>query len=98
MDWKSNHLGAGADAYAPAGLAANMRENLYDLQLLLYTAALDGYLATRVSGYSYARHFGGARYLYVRGLRADSASHGVHASRPPEPLVRDLARLLGAGA
>lgn len=97
LDWKSNHLGPTPESYGPPALASAMRENLYDLQLILYTVALHRYLESRLPSYDYERHVEGVRYLFVRGVREDSATQGIHATRPPWPLVRDLSLLLGGG-
>jgi exodeoxyribonuclease V beta subunit len=88
-DYKSNWLGPRTEDYGPAALAHAMAEHLYDLQALLYAIAVDRYLATRVKGYDYRRDFGGAFYLFVRGMQP-GASHGVHFLRPDAALVREL--------
>ena len=70
-----------------------MRAHRYDLQYLLYTLALHRYLAARLPGYDYDRHFGGACYLFLRGMRP-GAGHtlGVHWARPDLALVQTLDR------
>lgn len=97
LDYKSNRL----PAYDPASLTRAMAHSEYDLQALLYTVALHRWLRFRLGdAYDYARDFGGARYLFCRGLDAggDSTS-GVHAYSPPAELVDSLDRLFsGAGA
>jgi exodeoxyribonuclease V beta subunit len=99
VDYKTNHLGHRHEHYSPALLAAEMDRHHYYLQYHLYAVALHRYLGLRVAGYDYDRHFGGAHYLFVRGMRPDlGAGRGVFSDRPPSELIRGLDRLLdGAG-
>ena len=102
-DWKSNHLGQTPTAYAAPAVARAMAEHAYHLQLLLYTVALHRYLEHRLSGYRYDDHFGGAMYVFVRGVRpawtiADGRPTGVHLDRPPGPLIERLSALFAAHA
>jgi exodeoxyribonuclease V beta subunit len=41
----------------------------YHLQHLLYTVALQRWLARRIADWDPQRHFGGVIYLFLRGLR-----------------------------
>ncbi len=83
LDWKSNHLGGRADDYLPERLAEAMRVHHYDLQLNLYALALHRHLARRLPGYDYDRHFGGAFYLFLRGMDpTDRRRPGVFHRRP----------------
>jgi exodeoxyribonuclease V beta subunit len=94
-DYKSNHLGGRVEDYTRERLAAAMAEHRYDLQYLVYTVALHRFLATRLPDYDYERHFGGAYYLFLRGLRAQAGpAHGVFFDRPPRALVEALDALL----
>ncbi|MSQ19533.1 MAG: exodeoxyribonuclease V subunit beta [Betaproteobacteria bacterium] len=96
-DYKSNWLGAAIADYASPALAANIATECYDLQYLLYTLAVDRYLAARVAGYDYERHYGGVYYLYLRGLRRErGAQTGVYFSRPSLCVVTALRALGGA--
>lgn len=94
LDWKSNHLGHDAAAYAAAPVAEAMATHGYHLQYLLYTLALDRYLRRRIPGYRYETHFGGVFYLFVRGVRpgwktADGATAGIFFHLPdPATLLR----------
>ncbi|HET6338273.1 MAG TPA: exodeoxyribonuclease V subunit beta [Polyangiales bacterium] len=96
IDYKSNHLGEHAEDYAPARLQHVMIGHHYVLQALIYGVALHRYLQLRLPGYSYAQHFGGVYYLFVRGM---SPSHplgsGVHAERPTRALIEAFDALLG---
>ncbi len=90
-DYKSNHLGSQPEDYSPERLAAAMNEHRYDLQYLIYTVALHRFLGQRLRGYSYAQHFGGAFYLFLRGMSFPSASaSGVFAALPPSALIERL--------
>ena len=60
--------------------------------------ALHRYLGRRLPGYRYQDHFGGAMYLFVRGVRpgwtgADGDALGVHVDHPPRELVERLSAL-----
>jgi exodeoxyribonuclease V beta subunit len=88
LDYKSNHLGDDPGAYGPAQMAAAMLAHRYDLQFVLYTLALHRLLKSRLPGYDYTRHMGGAVYLFLRGV--DAAGRGVYGQRPPAALIRRL--------
>jgi exodeoxyribonuclease V beta subunit len=88
MDYKSNHLGDGPRAYSPAALSAAMLAHRYDLQYVLYTLALHRLLISRLTGYDYNLHMGGAIYLFLRGV--DDTGRGIYADRPPWELIRRL--------
>jgi exodeoxyribonuclease V beta subunit len=71
-----------------------MAAHRYDLQYLIYTVALHRYLAHRLPGYRYQRHFGGVYYLFLRGLHPDHGpSRGVFSHRPEPALVEALDRM-----
>ncbi|MDD2768636.1 MAG: UvrD-helicase domain-containing protein, partial [Methylococcus sp.] len=95
LDWKSNHLGYAREDYGPEALAEAMAAEGYHLQHLLYTVALDRYLARRLPDYGYASHFGGVYYLFVRGVRPDWSSAGVYFHRSAENCVSALDALIG---
>jgi len=96
VDYKSNHLGARQSDYTPDALTDEMIDHDYVLQALLYTAALDRHLSVCVPDYDYDRDFGGAYYLFLRGL---SPTHfdgcGVFHDRAPKGLVEALQSMLG---
>lgn len=95
VDYKSNHLGSSPGNYTAAGLEAPMSEHHYVLQYHLYTVALDRYLALRLPGYDYERHFGGAYYLFLRGMDPDLAvGCGVYFDRPTREFVAALSEHL----
>ena len=100
IDWKSNHRGDVAEAYGAAGLEAEMTEHGYRLQLLMYTVAVHRFLRHRIAGYTYETHFGGAFYLFLRGMRRAWVSEeiplpGVYHECPPFAVVDALDQLFG---
>jgi exodeoxyribonuclease V beta subunit len=70
-----------------------MREHAYSLQSLVYTLALHRFLTSRLPDYSYERDFGGAYYLFVRGVRPDWKDDGgfptgvLHERTPLETVM-----------
>ncbi|RQW82412.1 MAG: exodeoxyribonuclease V subunit beta, partial [Geobacter sp.] len=93
-DWKSNHLGNRLEDYSRDRLAVEMEHKLYHFQYLLYIVALNRYLERRDPAYRYATHFGGALYLFLRGIDHDLPGNGVYYDLPEEGLVRDLTTCL----
>jgi len=94
-DYKSNWLGATVDAYQHDALVKVMGREAYYLQYLVYCVALHRYLQLRVRGYSYEAHFGGVRYLFVRGMRPQSGvTRGVYADKPAFGVIEALDRYL----
>lgn len=87
-DYKSNQLGSEDAAYTPEALREATLHSRYELQYVLYLLALHRHLKSRIPGYDYDRHMGGAVYLYLRG--SHSASQGVLAERPPRVLIETL--------
>jgi exodeoxyribonuclease V beta subunit len=94
VDWKSNHLGNRPEEYGRDSLAGEMDRKLYRLQYLLYTVALNRFLAVRDPAYRYDSHFGGALYLFLRGLDPDLPGNGIFRDLPPAGLVEDLTACL----
>ncbi|MEO2169314.1 MAG: exodeoxyribonuclease V subunit beta, partial [bacterium] len=91
VDYKSNWLGPQLDDYAAPRLPTVMREQLYTLQYLTYTVAVHRMLRWRLPDYDYDRHFGGVRYLFLRGMApALGSASGVFAHRPPRELVEEF--------
>ena len=93
VDWKSNFLGHAPRDYAVPALERVMAADLYFLQYYLYIVALDAYLRSRISHYSYDRHFGGVFYIFIRGLQDNGPSTGIFHARP-EPIFIDKLRAL----
>jgi exodeoxyribonuclease V beta subunit len=92
LDYKSNQL----PDYGAEAVARSVREHEYDLQYLIYTLALHRWLRFRLgAAYDIAKHLGGVRYLFCRGLDDDAApGAGMHALRLPDALVLALDALL----
>jgi exodeoxyribonuclease V beta subunit len=84
IDYKSNKL----PSYAPDQLQAAVLEKRYDVQYVLYILALHRLLKIRLPNYNYGQHMGGAIYMFLRGIDQEQA--GVHATRPPEALIKAL--------
>jgi exodeoxyribonuclease V beta subunit len=94
VDWKSNWLGAKPDAYASAAIEAEMARRFYNLQLSIYTVALHRFLRARKPGYDYEQHFGGAYYLFLRGIEPARPEFGVHRMKLSVDFVEKLSTLL----
>lgn len=86
MDYKTNSL----PDYQPTTLIQAMRLHNYGLQYWLYSLVLHRYLQQRLEGYEYDRHFGGIKYLFVRGMRVDEPGVGVFADLPEEEMIDAL--------
>ncbi|MDR0934219.1 MAG: PD-(D/E)XK nuclease family protein, partial [Burkholderiaceae bacterium] len=102
LDWKSNLLGRRQADYGQVGISNAMSEHSYHLQHLLYTVALNRYLAQRIPDYDYKRHFGGVFYLFIRGVRPEwqmenGNPSGVFFHRADEGLIRQLDALIHTG-
>ncbi len=103
LDWKSNHLGNTAADYQEQKLAESMNANAYHLQYLLYSVALDRYLARRIRNYRYDVHFGGVLYLFVRGVRPEwmdknGKACGVFFERPEENAIQKLGNIFSSAS
>ena len=104
MDFKTNPMpalgtSAALEDYGPAALTEAMIGGNYVLQATLYQVALHRYLQWRLPGYDPARHLGGARYLFVRGMAGaevpvvDGERCGVVRWRPPTEMIVGLSDL-----
>jgi exodeoxyribonuclease V beta subunit len=94
IDWKSNHLGYQREEYGLAGLRESMARHAYILQYHLYTLALDRMLRLRLPGYNYDTHFGGAIYVFLRGVSAASAEVGIYRHKPSAEFINRAGELL----
>ena len=95
LDWKSNRLGNRVEDYSQEAMTRAIRHSFYDLQYHLYTVALDRYLRVRLPGYDYERHFGGVRYVFLRGVTPDDPTLGIFRDRPTRATLARLAAVLG---
>ena len=76
-DYKSSHLGDRFQDYHFDALLDNVEKNYYDLQYLIYALALHRYLKQTLVDYDVNEHFGGAYYLYLRGMTTEPAHQGA---------------------
>jgi exodeoxyribonuclease V beta subunit len=96
VDYKSNWLGASAEAYGQEAVTAAMGRDSYYLQYLIYAVALHRYLGSRLPDYDYERHFGGVFYLFLRGMDPRlGPDYGVFRDRPSRQLVEALDGYMG---
>ncbi|OCH07245.1 exodeoxyribonuclease V subunit beta [Aliivibrio fischeri] len=99
LDWKSNHLGDSPEYYGGDALVEAMRDHRYDFQYQLYALALHRFLKSRIADYDYDTHFGGAYYIFLRGVEEthegrDTNSNGVFYSKPSKALLEELEKLV----
>ena len=97
IDYKSNDLGPTQADYGPEPLTKAIKHHHYDLQYLIYCVALHRYLTQRVQDYQFEHHFGGVRYLFLRGMDGSELG-GVYADKPAFELIRTLDELLAGHA
>ena len=88
VDYKSNWLGDEDADYSIDAMDTCVLTHRYDLQYALYILALHRLLKLRIANYDYDTHMGGALYLFLRGTQ--SATQGVHATRPARELIESL--------
>lgn len=93
LDYKSNHLGDKIEDYDQQSLKKEIEGAGYDLQYHIYTVALVKYLRNNLPGFDYEKHFGGAAYLFIRGMRAGS-DQGVWFHKPEPDVIRNLEKYL----
>jgi exodeoxyribonuclease V beta subunit len=94
LDWKSNWLGPAPGHYTRGALDEAMAGSHYFLQYHLYCLALNRHLELRLPGYDYARHFGGVRYVFLRGVDPASPGQGVHSDTPDPRFLAALDKAL----
>jgi len=94
-DYKSNWLGDELSDYSNDRLTQVMAHESYYLQYLFYTLALHRYLSLRLTDYDYEQHFGGAFYLFVRGINPTTGPKcGVYWNKPSKQLIEAMDRYL----
>lgn len=82
LDWKTNYLGPTVEHYSSENVAKAMSDNNYHLQYLIYSYAVKLYLEHRLGeAFDFERDFGGALYLFVRGMRTGENS-GIFFTKP----------------
>ena len=98
LDWKSNHLGTRLQDYHRDTLAKVMLSDYYFLQCNLYCFALHLYLQRRLPSYSYEKNFGGAFYVFLRGVKQEQGSDfGIYHHVPELSIMENFTgKLLGS--
>lgn len=96
LDYKTNYLGDAPEDYRQELLEEEMREASYDLQYHIYTIALQRFLKNRLPDYSYEQHFGGAFYLFVRGMNKQGRE-GIFFDRPDVSTIQQLDEYIKSG-
>ena len=92
-DYKSNWLGNQPSNYQGLGLMQSIAEHRYDLQYSLYCLALHRHLKARLqASYQPKVHFGGALYLFLRGMNDPDTGRFFQAFTPSQ--LAELERLL----
>lgn len=86
LDYKSNFLGFAIEDYRQQAMHEAMQEHYYDLQYLVYLAALQRYLKQCLPDYNYEKHLGGAYYLFIRGINNKNDA-GIYFSRPTAKII-----------
>ena len=71
-----------------------MQEHNYGLQYFLYSVVLHHYLEQRLPGYDYEQHFGGVRYLFLRGMDREQVMQGVFVDRPSLEIIEGISDVL----
>ncbi len=95
VDYKTNHLGPRRQDYGPHQLSSAMAHGHYFLQYHLYTLALHRHLSLRLPGYEYDRHFGGAFYLFLKGMGPGEEERGIFYDKPPPSRIVALDAAMG---
>lgn len=97
LDYKTNYLGDCIKDYRHELLKEEMQEASYDLQYHIYTVALHRFLKKAMpEEYSYEEHFGGAFYLFVRGMN-DDGREGIFFDRPQHSVIKELDEYIRTG-
>lgn len=94
LDWKSNHLGNRVSDYSKTALTQEMKDADYFLQYCLYAVALKRHLEFRYPNEDYYPYFGGAFYLFIRGMHRQG-QEGVFFDRPSRNLLNALDQAVG---
>ncbi|HIQ07360.1 MAG TPA: exodeoxyribonuclease V subunit beta, partial [Thiotrichaceae bacterium] len=87
MDYKTNYL----EQYTTETMTRSMHEHNYGLQYWIYSLVLHRYLQQTLEGYDFNQHFGGVRYLFVRGMNPDTPCSGVYEYYPSLSVLEELA-------
>ena len=93
MDYKTNAL----DSYDMVSMTTAMHEHNYGLQYWLYSLVLHRHLEHHLPDYSFEQHFGGVRYLFVRGMFREQPMQGVFEDMPSLATLEALAEVFEGG-
>ena len=95
VDWKSNFLGTTLENYQRELLNAEMQKTFYVLQYHLYVLATHLHLKMKMPGYVYERDFGGAFYMFLRGIDVSRGpEYGIFEDCPDIRMVDALGEAL----
>jgi exodeoxyribonuclease V beta subunit len=97
VDYKTNHLSDFVHEYDAERMTAAMGDAHYFLQYHLYALAVSRFLVRTLSGFDYERHFGGALYLFMKGMRPGHDT-GIFFEKPPLARMRALSRAFGGSS
>jgi exodeoxyribonuclease V beta subunit len=93
-DYKSNTL----PVYEAEAVNEAVQREHYVLQGQLYTAAAQRHLKQRLEDFDPERHWGGALFLFLRGMRGpESAGTSVFFDHQPTELLNAVDQWLGGG-
>lgn len=93
LDYKSNALGDGAQAYSGDALKEAVAHHRYDVQAALYVYALHRLLQSRLGdAYQADRQLGGALVFFIRGV--DGPTQGVVHVPPSYEVMEGLQSML----
>ena len=95
IDYKTNYLGEYLGDYRGEMLVEAMAAHNYGLQYWIYSLVLHRYLDNVLEDYDYETHFGGALYLFVRGMSPARPGNGVFHTVPDFDRLKQLDLLLG---
>lgn len=85
LDWKTNWLGSQYESYDSPSLQIVMKEHIYFLQAAIYTEAIGRYL-NLVEKRPFEECFGGALYLFLRGIQPRKRT-GIYQFSPSYKLL-----------
>ncbi|MBW2524768.1 MAG: UvrD-helicase domain-containing protein [Deltaproteobacteria bacterium] len=95
LDYKTNYLGSEPASYGRSAMTQAMAHGHYFLQYHLYCLAAHRYLARRLPSYDYDEHFGGALYLFVRGMSPKTGPKlGVFHDKPTRSFIEAFSAVL----
>lgn len=100
IDWKSNRIADRAEGYDARAMSEEMARHLYRLQYLIYLVALRRFLMARLGDRFRSEMIGGAIYVFLRGVRADTTTAAVPQGvefDPADPAVIERLDRIFAG-